>query len=136
MADLPAPVKEWSGPGALAALVFWALAQSSGLVPAGAGKEVQALVDRLDDHDGRIERAWSAINSATQERRALSEVRVGSLERITDRLGDRLDAEKEDSSEIKSTLKTINEAVHEMKRDQAVMKAQLEQIAKQAGVAR
>lgn len=131
MAELPAPVKEWTGPSALVGLIVLAAAQSMGLLP-GSPKE-----DEVAAMDGRVVRAWEAIRSERDARIAVAKelmARVSTLERTQDRLVDRMDDQRADVTSIKTLLQVINQNLAKVQRDQEVMQVEVRAIAQSAGV--
>lgn len=128
-------MKEWSGPGALVALMAWIVVQSSGVMPQ-QGKDGADLRGRVEEHDGRIERAWKAINSERLDRVGSAksvQARLAELERTADRLGDRFDSQRAAIEDIRSTLRSMAASLNKIERTQDVMEHRLSAIAKQEG---
>ena len=141
MTGLPDAAKEYSGPGALVVMLVYIILQVTGTMPQGATSGTQHLAEQLDDridalqgrlgdHDGRIQRAWTALNEAQAMRRAL-EGKITENQRILDRLTDRLDDQRNAMSAVTSTLAQVNAAVQDIKSTIDVMKFQVNALAEQ-----
>jgi methyl-accepting chemotaxis protein len=159
MSDLSGLARDYGPWGAIVAMVLYLIAQQNGMLGnkittdliekvstinadmrtadariASLGGQISAVSSRVSDHDGRIGRTWDAIGEVRGSAIPDLSKRMGEVERVADRVVDRLNDQRSDSIAIKASLKSISEAVQEIKRDSDVFGVRLNAIARSVGV--
>lgn len=133
----PASLAKQYGPWAAAIAAAVAILQSNAVLPSRANDNpaivalearVSAVSARLNDHDGRIARAFDRINAES--------TRIAPLERSVDLLIVRADDTRNDAAELKGQLSAVIASLSDLKTDVAVLVGDISAIADRTGVNR
>lgn len=151
MADLPqfaAQMKDWSGPGALAAIVLMIANIQFGVLPPNHSVDaVRTQLEKVSEDMAAINaRNWTAINEERDSRVAAHSVntqathkvaeKAADLERRVERLEDRSELARNQRETIGGDLRKLVDLANELRGQLNIVVYRIDAISRQVGVDR